>query len=104
MATTDKKPVHWDPEEVKAELLKKYPPKVARKRAKQIAGYPWFTHKKPWQREIQRLLDNGFKLEVEALIKSNRKKPMLEKVNNNMKNVSTGSCRARPPRSRISRV
>ena len=39
-----------------------------RKRAKQIAGYPWFAHKKEWQKEIQRLLENGFKLEVEALI------------------------------------
>ena len=39
-----------------------------RKRAKQIANYPWFAHKKPWQKEIQGLLDNGFKLEVEALI------------------------------------
>jgi DNA topoisomerase-6 subunit A len=39
-----------------------------RKRAKQIAGYPWFAHKKAWQKEIQQLLDNGFKLEVEALV------------------------------------
>lgn len=39
-----------------------------RKRAKQIAKYPWFAHKKPWQKEIQQMLDNGFKLEVEALI------------------------------------
>lgn len=39
-----------------------------RKRARQIMQYPWFQHKKAWQREIQRLLDNGFKLEVEALI------------------------------------
>lgn len=39
-----------------------------RKRARQIMQYPWFQHKKDWQREIQRLLDNGFKLEVEALI------------------------------------
>ncbi len=39
-----------------------------RRRAKQIAGYPWFAHKKPWQREIKKLLENGFKLEVEALI------------------------------------
>lgn len=39
-----------------------------RKRARQIAKYPWFAHKKAWQREIQRLLENGFKLEVEALI------------------------------------
>ena len=39
-----------------------------RKRANQIANYPWFTHKKPWQKEIKRMLANGFKLEVEALI------------------------------------
>jgi len=31
-----KKLVQWDPTDVKAELIKKYPPKVARKRAKQI--------------------------------------------------------------------
>jgi DNA topoisomerase-6 subunit A len=42
-----------------------------RKRARQIAGYPWFAKKKDWQREIKRLLDNGFKLEVEALISKN---------------------------------
>ncbi len=39
-----------------------------RKRAKQIAEYPWFADKKPWQAEIQKMLDNGFKLEVESLI------------------------------------
>jgi len=38
------------------------------KRAKQIAQYPWFAQKKPWQREIEMMLKNGFKLEVEALI------------------------------------
>jgi DNA topoisomerase-6 subunit A len=38
------------------------------KRAKQIASYPWFEHKKPWQKEIEMMLKNGFKLEVEALI------------------------------------
>jgi DNA topoisomerase-6 subunit A len=38
------------------------------KRAKQIAKYPWFENKKPWQKEIQKMLANGFKLEVEALI------------------------------------
>ena len=38
------------------------------KRAKQIAKYPWFEGKKPWQKEIQLMLQNGFKLEVEALI------------------------------------
>jgi len=37
-------------------------------RAKQIAGYPWFRDKKEWQKEIQRLLRNGFKMEVESLI------------------------------------
>jgi DNA topoisomerase-6 subunit A len=39
-----------------------------RKRAKQIAAYPWFAHKKEWQREIQKMIDNDFKLEVESLI------------------------------------
>ena len=38
------------------------------KRAKQIASYPWFKDKRPWQKEIQTMLKNGFKLEVEALI------------------------------------
>ena len=38
------------------------------KRANQIAGYPWFTGKKPWQKEIERMIKNGFKLEVESLI------------------------------------
>ncbi|MDO4551859.1 MAG: DNA topoisomerase IV subunit A [Planctomycetia bacterium] len=39
-----------------------------RKRAKQIAEYPWFAHKKAWQKEIDLMLKNGFKLEVEALV------------------------------------
>jgi DNA topoisomerase-6 subunit A len=39
-----------------------------RKRARQIASYPWFAHKPPWQKEIKLLLDNGFKMEVESLI------------------------------------
>lgn len=38
------------------------------KRAQQIKSYPWFAHKKAWQKEIDQLLRNGFKLEVEALI------------------------------------
>jgi len=38
------------------------------KRARQIAQYPWFAHKKPWQKELDLMLKNGFKLEVEALI------------------------------------
>jgi DNA topoisomerase-6 subunit A len=38
------------------------------KRARQIAQYPWFANKKPWQKELDLMLKNGFKLEVEALI------------------------------------
>ena len=38
------------------------------RRAKQIKKYPWFANKKPWQSEIDLMLKNGFKLEVEALI------------------------------------
>ncbi|MDR0521039.1 MAG: DNA topoisomerase IV subunit A [Planctomycetaceae bacterium] len=38
-----------------------------RKRAKQIAEYPWFANKKAWQQEIAMMQENGFKLEVEAL-------------------------------------
>ncbi|MBC8354453.1 MAG: DNA topoisomerase IV subunit A [Planctomycetes bacterium] len=38
------------------------------KRANQIRKYPWFEKKKPWQKEIDTMLKNGFKLEVEALI------------------------------------
>ncbi len=37
-------------------------------RAKQIAEYPWFQGHKGWQREIDTLLRNGFKMEVESLI------------------------------------
>ena len=39
-----------------------------RKRAKEIAEYPWFADRKPWQKEIKRMLSNGFKMEVESLI------------------------------------
>jgi len=42
-----------------------------KKRAKQIANYPWFEKKRHWQKEIQRMLDNGFKLEVESLLSKN---------------------------------
>src|SRR5262245_22766233 len=38
------------------------------KRANQIKGYPWFENKKAWQKEIDLMLKNGFKMEVEALI------------------------------------
>jgi DNA topoisomerase-6 subunit A len=38
------------------------------KRANQIKSYPWFESKKAWQKEIDLMLKNGFKMEVEALI------------------------------------
>jgi DNA topoisomerase-6 subunit A len=37
-------------------------------RANQIKAYPWFKDHKSWQKEITRMLDNGFKMEVESLI------------------------------------
>lgn len=39
-----------------------------RERAKQIAAYPWFADRRHWQKEIKRMLSNGFKMEVESLI------------------------------------
>jgi DNA topoisomerase VI subunit A len=42
-----------------------------RKRARQIAQYPWFEGKKAWQKEIELMLKNDFKLEVESLISKN---------------------------------
>ncbi len=39
-----------------------------RNRAKQIMAYPWFAENKQWQREIKKMLSNGFKMEVESLI------------------------------------
>ncbi|MGA2500434.1 MAG: DNA topoisomerase IV subunit A [Tepidisphaeraceae bacterium] len=39
------------------------------KRAGEIAAYPWFKDHRGWQREISGLLANGFKMEVESLIK-----------------------------------
>ena len=39
-----------------------------RKRAQQIAKYPWFEKKPKWQTEIKRMLANDFKLEVESLV------------------------------------
>ena len=32
------------------------------------SNYPWFEKKKEWQKEIKKMLQNDFKLEVEALI------------------------------------
>ncbi len=39
-----------------------------KKRARQIAQYAWFEKKPAWQKEIKKMLDNDFKLEVESLI------------------------------------
>ncbi len=38
------------------------------KRANEIRAYPWFAENKQWQKEIDALLNNGFKMEVESLI------------------------------------
>ena len=38
------------------------------KRAKQILAYPWFKGKKLWEKEIRKMISNGFKMEVEAMI------------------------------------
>ena len=38
------------------------------KRAKEILAYPWFDWHRGWQKEINALLSNGFKMEVESLI------------------------------------
>lgn len=37
------------------------------KRAKQILEYPWFAGKKSWEKEIRKMAQNGFKMEVEAM-------------------------------------
>ena len=39
-----------------------------KKRAREIAAYPWFKDHRSWQKEIAKMLDNGFKMEVESLI------------------------------------
>jgi DNA topoisomerase-6 subunit A len=39
-----------------------------KKRANEIAAYPWFKDHKGWQKEIARMMSNGFKMEVESLI------------------------------------
>ncbi len=39
-----------------------------RKRAKQIAQYPWFEKKPKWQTEIKRMLQNDYKVEVEGMM------------------------------------
>src|ERR1700722_1956654 len=39
-----------------------------KKRANEIAAYPWFTDHKGWQKEIAKMVSNGFKMEVKSLI------------------------------------
>jgi len=39
-----------------------------KKRANEIAAYPWFKEHRDWQKEIAKMLSNGFKMEVESLI------------------------------------
>lgn len=38
------------------------------RRAKQILNYPWFKGKKQWEKEVRKMMSNGFKMEVEAMI------------------------------------
>ena len=38
------------------------------KRANEIKNYPWFAEHKGWQKEIDLMLKNGFKMEVEAML------------------------------------
>ena len=38
------------------------------KRAREIMAYPWFKDHRGWQKEIDHMLFNGFKMEVESLI------------------------------------
>jgi len=38
------------------------------RRSKQILAYPWFKGKKAWEKEIKKMIRNGFKMEVEAMI------------------------------------
>jgi DNA topoisomerase-6 subunit A len=35
-------------------------------RLKEIAAYPWFANKKPWQKEIAAMLKSGVKMELET--------------------------------------
>jgi DNA topoisomerase-6 subunit A len=39
-----------------------------KKRASEIAAYPWFKGHAKWQKEIAKMISNGFKMEVESLI------------------------------------
>jgi DNA topoisomerase VI subunit A len=39
-----------------------------KKRANEIAAYPWFKEHRGWQKEIAKMISNGFKMEVESLI------------------------------------
>lgn len=39
-----------------------------KKRAGEIAAYPWFKEHRGWQKEIAKMVSNGFKMEVESLI------------------------------------
>jgi DNA topoisomerase VI subunit A len=39
-----------------------------KRRANEIAAYPWFKDHAKWQKEIAKMVSNGFKMEVESLI------------------------------------
>jgi len=41
------------------------------KRSRQILNYAWFRNKRGWEKEIKKMIKNGFKMEVEAMISKN---------------------------------
>jgi DNA topoisomerase VI subunit A len=57
-----------------------------KKRANEIAAYPWFKDHKGWQKEIARMLSNGFKMEVESLIQKDISYVTEEYVPTRLKN------------------
>jgi DNA topoisomerase-6 subunit A len=41
---------------------------IDRKRAKQIAEYPWFAHKKDWQKEVEALVSRSISYMTEEYV------------------------------------
>jgi DNA topoisomerase-6 subunit A len=58
------------------------------KRSKQIMAYPWFKGKKPWEKEIKKMIKNGFKMEVEAMMNKSLMYLTEEYVPNKLKRKS----------------
>jgi DNA topoisomerase-6 subunit A len=58
------------------------------KRTKQILAYPWFQGKRHWEKEIKKMISNGFKMEVEAMISKSLTYLTDEYVPRKLKNKS----------------